>query len=114
MKRSAINPVSKRRAAKLRERKKMIAAMKREGPVMCGFPNDQPIYKSSLGVVFRVFPCGEYADDLHEPGKRSQGADPSNADSVIPLCREHHDWTHQHPREAAALGLLDSRKEGTK
>ena len=110
MNRSAINPVSKRRAAKLRERKKMIAAMKREGPVMCGFPNDQPIYKPSLGVVFRVFPCGEYAADLHEPGKRSQGADPSNADSVIPLCREHHIWTTEHPLEATAMGLVAARR----
>ena len=99
MKRSAIKPVSKRRAAKLRERKTLIAAMEENGPVLCQFWSH---FGDGRDPVHR-------ADDLHEPGKRSQGADPSDAGSVIPLCREHHDWVHRHPLDAAQMGLLDSR-----
>lgn len=85
--------------------------MKREGPVLCAFPMGERFDVGWPGSPVWLHPvCGQRADDLHEPGKRSQGADITNPAQVIPLCREHHRWTHEHPAEAAKLGLLHSRK----
>ncbi len=44
--------------------------------------------------------------DVHEPAKRSHGADPTNPDECICLCRAHHDWVHASPKTAEDLGLL--------
>lgn len=43
--------------------------------------------------------------DVHEPGHRSQGADPTDPDQCVALCRSHHDWAHNHPREAKEIGI---------
>ena len=55
--------------------------------------------------------CERLADDLHEPGKRSQGADPTDPEQVIPLCRACHDHIHTHVAESVAAGWLKSRKD---
>ena len=47
--------------------------------------------------------------DVHEPAKRSQGADPLDPAQCVTLCRGHHGWVHDHPREAKAMGLLEGR-----
>jgi hypothetical protein len=43
--------------------------------------------------------------DVHEPGHRSQGADPTDPTACICLCRGHHDYAHAHPRFAKALKI---------
>jgi hypothetical protein len=50
-----------------------------------------------------------FADDAHEPRKRSQGADETDPDQGIPLCRRGHDWVHDHPRQASELQAADGR-----
>lgn len=50
------------------------------------------------------------ATQVHEPGKRSQQADPTDPEQCIALCGSHHEWIHAHPRLAAFLGLLASVK----
>jgi hypothetical protein len=49
------------------------------------------------------------ADDAHEPGKRSQGADPTDPTQALPVCRTGHDWIHAHPAEAAKLSTRAGR-----
>ena len=44
--------------------------------------------------------------DAHEPAKRSHGADPTNPDECICLCRRHHNWAHAHPKLSEEIGLL--------
>jgi hypothetical protein len=48
--------------------------------------------------------------EAHEPEKRSQGADETDPEQCIALCAFHHRWVHDHPRLAALLGLLGSKK----
>ena len=43
--------------------------------------------------------------DVHEPGHRSQGADPTNPDECVTLCRGHHDYVHGFPLTAKLLEL---------
>lgn len=43
------------------------------------------------------------AATAHEPGKRSQGADPTDPAQAIPLCAVGHRWVHDHPRAASGL-----------
>ena len=43
--------------------------------------------------------------DVHEPGHRSQGADPTSPEACILLCRGHHDFAHREPRLAKGLGI---------
>lgn len=47
--------------------------------------------------------------DVHEPMTRARFPGMKawlDVDKALLICREHHDWTDQHPKEAAALGLL--------
>lgn len=43
--------------------------------------------------------------DVHEPGHRSQGADPTDPEQCITLCRGHHSWAHDHPKQAKEIGI---------
>lgn len=91
MKRSPIAPTSKKRAVLLRQRRKLTDAMQAEGRPEC-------------------VRCGAPADDAHEPGKRSQGADPSAENAVVAVCRACHDEIHRNPMRSATEGFLSSRK----
>lgn len=78
---------AKRRAANQRRRAAMVAEF-----------GDSPLC---------VFPgCGRFADDVHEPGMRSRGADPTDPQQGVPICRHHHERVHANPAEATRLGLL--------
>jgi hypothetical protein len=43
------------------------------------------------------------AATAHEPGKRSQGADPTDPAQAIPVCEVGHRWIHDHPAQATEL-----------
>lgn len=43
--------------------------------------------------------------DVHEPGHRSQGADPTDPEQCVAICRGHHDWVGDHPLLAKDLHL---------
>jgi 5-methylcytosine-specific restriction endonuclease McrA len=75
-----------KRAALLRERKKVIASMVREGPVICAR-------------------CGGRADDLHEVLSRARGGSPADPANMVPLCRPCHAYITEHPVQAEAEGL---------
>lgn len=88
---SRLRAVSPKRRPEVTARKKLIAKMKRNGPVLCAR-------------------CGGFADDLHEPGKRSAGADPSDPEQVVAVCRPCHDHIHRNVSESVAAGWLHSVK----
>ena len=46
--------------------------------------------------------------DPHHVIPLSRGGPRSDAANIRPLCRAHHRWVHEHPLEAAELGLLRS------
>ena len=55
------------------------------------------------GVLFPL--CGGNLD-VHEPLTRARGGNYLDPDDCVLLCRQHHDWVHDHPRAAEKLGLL--------
>lgn len=50
--------------------------------------------------------CSGWADDAHEPGMRSRGADPTDPAQAIPVCRHCHGEIHRNVAEATRRGLL--------
>lgn len=71
--RTQLQPVSKKRQAANRLRRKVIAALFPERPVCVG-------------------PCGgQWADDVHEPLTRARGGSIVDAENMLPLCRPCHD-----------------------
>lgn len=84
-----IRPVSRKRAAEIRVRRKMLAAMFPERP-LCALPW-----------------CTRWADDVHEPLTRARGGSITDPDNAVPLCRPHHDEITFTPESALgwAYGL---------
>lgn len=80
--------ISAKRAAQQRQRRAMLQATL-HGPVRCQWPGG----------------CVHEAVDPDERLPRSAGGDPVDRDNVQLLCREHHDWKHAHPLQAAAMGV---------
>lgn len=104
MKQTPLRPVSKKRSKLLRERKKLTDSMKREGPVMCGYVQWISLNQRG-GTRDCAMPCQSRADDLHEIVSRARGGSVTDPENVVPLCRPHHIWVTEHPKEAAELGL---------
>lgn len=97
MKRSRLNPISKKRRGLLAERK-----------VVREF-----VLARDNGCVGR--PLVSWVDcagpiDVHEVVRRSQDSTAwLNPDLCISICRAHHDWTHDNPGVAYQIGLLRRR-----
>jgi hypothetical protein len=90
-----IRPVSKKREAENRERRKVVKATFSEHPV-CAVPW-----------------CGRLADDVHEPLMRSRGGSIVDPANMAPLCRPCHDGiTDTQPDWAYNLGLLAHSWDG--
>lgn len=94
MKRTPIRRESKKRAALNRVRARVVADMKRDGPVLCAR-------------------CGGRADDLHERLSRARRGSLTDPANLIPLCRADHDWVSTHPKEAALEGVSLSSYGGS-
>ena len=77
--------VSKKRAAELRKRRRIVERMKADGPVLCQR-------------------CGRLADDLHEILSRARGGSISDPENCVPLCRPCHDEITTHPLQAKEEG----------
>jgi 5-methylcytosine-specific restriction endonuclease McrA len=82
--RTAISPVSVKRAIEQRQRTKML--------------------REVFGTDPLCVRCGQPADDAHEVLSRARGGSIVSADNVIPLCRPCHNWVTTHPLEAEAEG----------
>ena len=86
LKRTSLKRVSTKQANKLRTYRLLRDSYMEANP-MCEYPG-----------------CNSPAQDLHHKAKR--GANLCNAETFCALCRDHHNWCHQHPAEARTLGLL--------
>ena len=89
--RKPIRRQSARAAAQARERRAIkVKLAGHTGRTTCTFPGG----------------CHREAVDVDEQVNRSQLTGAAvNEDLMQPLCRTHHDWKHQHPNEAEALGV---------
>lgn len=76
---------------KAKEHRARIAMLRRttHGPERCQWPGG----------------CANEAVDADERLLRSQGGSITDRDNLQLLCRTHHDWKHDHPAEAEALGV---------
>lgn len=84
-----LRPVSRRRQAENRLRRKVVYATFGDAPTCT------------------VLWCNRLADDCHEPLTRARGGSITDPANMAPLCRPHHDEiTDEQPDWAYDLGLL--------
>lgn len=87
LRRTAIRPVSKARAAEQRTRVAMLRAV--------------------YGEAALCQRCGSAeANDAHEIVPRSAGGSITDPANVRALCRSCHDWIHANPAQATAAGWI--------
>ena len=96
MKRTRIKPRSKKRLAEVEQRRAVVAAVFHRDWFCC----------QAKTLVPQIRCWGEL--DAHELLSRGRGGDYLDPENVTTLCRAHHDWCHDHPLEATAVGLLKS------
>jgi hypothetical protein len=89
-----LRPMSDKKRAEIPERAAVKEAV---------FERDS--YQCRIAPFLPDIECGGELD-AHEPQSRARGGDPLDVDQCVTACRRHHDWVHEHPAAAAALGLL--------
>jgi hypothetical protein len=94
--------VSKKRAALLRQRRKVIAETFGRYP-RCG--GCGPL--AELGVTREMTGCDGRATEVHEPLSRARGGSIVDPANMVPLGRCHA-YIHAHPEIAMQAGLLRS------
>ena len=101
MKRSRIKPMSAKRRAENRKRRKVMLATYGERPrcALCG-----PLM--ARGVVTG---CNGWADDADEILRRSAGGSITDPENVRPVGRRCHDWIGANTKLAREWGLVRSR-----
>ena len=87
----AIRAQSTRAAQVRRERAEL--ARRLHGPQRCQWPGG----------------CTSEAVDQDERLTRGRGGSATDPDNIVLLCRGHHDWKHNHPAQAQAMGLMPSQ-----
>lgn len=92
MKRTRLRPVSKKRQALNRLRRRVLHDTFGSHP-QCRFPN-----------------CTALAWDAHELLSRARGGSITDPANIVPLCRVHHDWVTVNPSKAETLGLSRTAK----
>lgn len=107
MKRTRLRPRSDKAIARDEARRACVAAViaRDKG---CMFQRAVGAYSGYIREL-ELPPSWQWCDgplDAHEPRERSHGADPTDPDQAVCLCRKHHDWVHAHPSTSYRLGLL--------
>ncbi len=57
------------------------------------------------------YACSRRSTELHEPLTRARGGDILDPHNTVAICRNCHNWIHDHPESATRLGLLRSQHE---
>jgi len=107
VKRSPLRPISDKRRASLPARRRCIQIVLARDKV-CQFWPALELARDSLDTAHLAYAVGTKCWgplDVHEPGHRSQGADPTDPNQCRAICRGHHDFVHQNPIVAKALTL---------
>jgi hypothetical protein len=103
LKRTRLNPVSKRRSSKQRARREFVLEVLARHR-----------YCEAGHLILSVddrHRCQVYSTDVHEVKTRARGGDILDYANVKAVCRACHDWVHYHPAVATNLGLLASQYE---
>lgn len=97
MRRTRIKPMSDKRRAENRERRKVLHAAYGTHPpcALC-----EPLQAHGITTG-----CNGWADDADEILRRSAGGSITDVSNVRPVGRECHRWITTHPREAREWGL---------
>lgn len=93
MKRTPLRRVSKKHAAARREYSKLSKAFLAAHP-RCEWNAPPPPW---IG-------CNRRSRDVHHI--QGRGKNLNRVETWVALCREHHDFCHQYPNKARAMGLL--------
>jgi hypothetical protein len=93
MKRSPVNPVSKKRARQQANRRKVLIEK-------FGLPDT---WQCQIGYLIDT-PCFGPIHG-HELLKRSRGGAIDDIDNIVLACNHHNEWVESHPVEAHELGL---------
>lgn len=104
MKRSRINPISKRRQRLNEERREMLEQNFGPREAWRCEVEARPIMAVMMGGCY-----GEV--NGHEILKRSQGGDITNPGNILMLCNRHNMWVEDYPEDAHRLGLMIHRWE---
>lgn len=102
MKRSPLKPVSAKRKSQASARQLCVHIVRHRDKV-CQFLSRVQGLTEPLGTYTPLSCWGVL--DVHEPGHRSQGADPTDPTQCVLICRYHHTWVHDHPNYAKQLQL---------
>jgi hypothetical protein len=111
VKRSPLRRISEKRKAQLPARRRCVQIVLARD-VTCRFGPRLDAYWAVYGLDAYRELLGSVAIpdcwgplDVHEPGHRSQGADPTDPAACVLVCRGHHDFLHSRPLIAKALTL---------
>jgi hypothetical protein len=88
--------------------------LKRGKPMRQRSKKQEALYRVRRPLVAELlaeFPVCQRCDsarstDVHEPRMRSRGADITDREQCVCLCRPCHNFVHDHPAEATAEGWL--------
>jgi hypothetical protein len=111
VKRSPLRRISEKRKAQLPARRRCIQIVLERDKVCQLHPRLDAYWREwgldAYTVLLAEVPAPDCWGplDVHEPGHRSQGADPTDPDQCVALARGCHDWVHGHPLIAKALTL---------
>jgi hypothetical protein len=101
--RKPLPPFSEKRLRGMR-RRTQVNRIVRERDKVCRL-NPRSLFYPHGAETYDLPACGGPLDP-HEPKTRGRGGDYLDENEVVLLCRDHHDWCHDHPLEATDLGLL--------
>lgn len=95
MRRSRIKPVSAKKRAQGKDRRRCIEAVRERSKGFC---------EAGCSPA-----CSKYGEHVHERLRRAQGGSITDADNCLHVCSACHRYIHERPAEAYALGLLIRR-----
>lgn len=111
VKRSPINPVSKKRLALYIERRDNLQHAWGPKPWTC-YLNLRQDWKAITQTQTAIVPHCMGEVNAHEIVKRSQGGSITDVSNMVPLCNVHNSWVETAPRDVVkSLGLVKSRWE---
>ena len=112
VRRTRLRPVSNRRQRQARQRSAFVAEQLAKRPdcevgrMIGAYRIDT--YGAQYGgrLIREFYPCAGRSVDIHEPLTRARGGSILDVANTVAVCRGCHDWIHDHPQGATALGLL--------
>ena len=111
MKRTRLNPISRKRQRENVERRDNLERAWGPRPWSCylSYQQGKAVHPYSVNPV--IIPACMGRVDGHELLKRSQGGSITDPSNMVPLCSRHNGWVEDEPDAAYDLGLVRKRGE---